>query len=421
MLSIMTRLKEETQEYHSRLESSPFFQALMEHRLPLECYVNQLTALAVIHGILENEIAASTDEGVQSVWEEDYKKLSLVQEDLSFFKPRIVSDTVASIEAAQSMAKNIRLIGIEKSVALLGYLYVLEGSTLGSSMHQPDITATFHLEGLNGCRYYSSYLNDVRSHWIRFSEKMNAALNDPSLYTTIIEAAHEAFAGLEKLYESLYPPDEGKKSLYVTRINPEAGHHPIPEDGREIRAALEASRRGWAEFPYFERRYGERGRRFSDSDTCWLATLVTLNPKDLQNQIAWICRVLAARGMPSLMMEYTLRFLKEELEDALPERAERYEKLHMSADTLRQAREKRIPEKLLQTLSNQFDQQVGTEMADPYRHTGKLLVAAVVDEKNSIDGAVEALTTWLTDEKRFSNEWITAVNQTIKKARNAAS
>ena len=49
---IMTRLKEETKEYHSKLESLPYFKALIDHRLPLECYVNQLRAMAIIHSVL---------------------------------------------------------------------------------------------------------------------------------------------------------------------------------------------------------------------------------------------------------------------------------------------------------------------------------------------------------------------------------
>ncbi|MFW5810749.1 MAG: biliverdin-producing heme oxygenase [Thermodesulfobacteriota bacterium] len=421
MLSMMTRLKEETQEYHSRLESSPFFQALMEHRLPLECYLDQLRALAVIHGILETEIAASTDDRVLSVWEEELKKLPLLQEDLSFFEPRTGSDSAASIEAAQQMVKNIRLRGIEKPVALLGYLYVLEGSTLGNSMHRPDISATFHLEGLNGCRYYSSYLNDVRSHWIRFSEKMDAALNDPSLYATLIEAAHETFAGLEKLYESLYPPGQGKKSLHVARINPEAGHHPIPEDEREIQAALQASNRGWAEFPYYQKRYGERGKRFCDSDTCWLATLITLDPESLQKQIDWLCRVLSTRGMPSILLEHSLRYLYEELVHAVPGKKNLYKKLHTAADILKKKREDCFPEKEFQILSEEFEAAAASGGKDNCRNTGKLLISAVADEMNGIEGAVESLRIWLTDDERFSKQWIAAVNDIIQKSRDQST
>lgn len=48
-IKAMARLKEDTREYHARLESLLYFKALIDHKLPLESYVNQLHALAVIH------------------------------------------------------------------------------------------------------------------------------------------------------------------------------------------------------------------------------------------------------------------------------------------------------------------------------------------------------------------------------------
>ena len=81
---IMTRLKDETKAYHSKLESLPYFNALIEHKLPLECYVNQLRALSVIHGVLENEMAASKDNRLSTIWNDDLRKLPLLEEDLTF-------------------------------------------------------------------------------------------------------------------------------------------------------------------------------------------------------------------------------------------------------------------------------------------------------------------------------------------------
>ena len=419
-LKIMTRLKEETKEYHSKLESLPYFDALIERKLPLECYVNQLRALSIIHGVLENEIATVEDKPLSTIWNDELRKLPLLKEDLDFFKPRVVPDAVASIEIALSMTEKIRLRRIEKQLTLMGYLYVFEGSTLGNNMHRPDISTTFHLGRSEGCRYYSNYQDHAQTHWNRFSETVNGAQINPSLHDSVIEAAHEAFSGLEALYTALYPLEKSGKTFHVTRINPEAGNHPIPEDEREIQAALKASDRGWAEFDYYQQRYGDRGKRFSDSDTCWLVTLTALGPEAMVKQIDWLCRVLATRGMPSIMMEQTLRFLHEELSCAVADREPTYRKLCVSADILKQRREHFIQDTTLQALATEFEQAVGSEIADSHKNTGKLLVAAVVDEKNGIEGSVDALQVWLTDGDRFSSAWIRAVKKTIAKANNHA-
>jgi heme oxygenase len=420
-LKIMARLKEETREYHIKLESLPYFEALIDHKLHLESYVNQLQALAVIHGVLENEIGISEDKRVISIWNDGLKKLPLLQEDLKFFEPRVESNNTSSIEAALAMTKKIRLRRIENPITLLGYLYVFEGSTLGNRMHLPDISKTFHLDEMNGCHYYSGYRDEVSTQWSQFSDKMNEVLDNPTLHDPIIEAAHEAFGGLEELYKALYPLDKAEKSFHVARINPEAGNHPIPDDEREIQAALKASTRSWTDFPYYEHRYGERGKRFSDSDTCWLVTLTRFDQKSMQRQIEWIGRLLATRGMPLIMLEQTLKYLHEELTLAIPDNTETYEKLLTSAEILRKARTQLISEKEFESLSNEFDQFAGADLAKKYKNTGRLMVASVVDEKNGIKGAVSALQEWVTDEARFPNKWISGVNDIISKTMEMAS
>lgn len=418
--SIMAKLKEATQADHARLEALPFFKALAEHRLPVECYVEQLRSLFLIHGVMESEIAAAPDDRVGSVWADDLRKLPLLEKDLNFFAPRIVSDSGTYMDAAVAMTAEIRRQRVENPVALLGYLYVFEGSTLGNRMHQPDISATFRLDSMSGCRYYSSYQDQVQSHWRRFSERMNSALSDPSCHDAVIESARQAFSGLEKLYKALYPLESRGKSHLAARINPEAGNHPIPDDEREVQAALQASSRAWAAFPYYEARYGERGRRFSDSDTCWLVTLTRLDQDSMQGQIDWIGRVLATRGMPRLMLECGLRCLHEELSRTVPDHEEMYKKLLKSAGLIAKEREAVIPAETRQSLSEEFDAAVGSEWAARYPGTGKLIAAAVVDEKCGIQGAVAALLDWLTDGDRFPGSWVEAVYKILEKARQIA-
>jgi len=419
--TIMKRLKAETTDYHARLESLPYFNELAEHKLPLECYVNELRSLAVIHGIFEKEITAVDDPRAVAIWNEDYGKRVLLEQDLSFFQPRLIPTADDPIEKALAMTERVRLRRIENPVTLLGYLYVLEGSTLGNNMHRPDISKTFKLDGLNGCRYYSSYRDGVHSRWLQFSAHMNEVLDDPAVHDDLIEAAHEAFTGLEVLYKSLYPMKKAGNSNHVARINPEAGSHPIPEDEREIESALKASERGWNEFGYYAMRYTDRGKRFSDSDACWLVTLSSLDQEVVQAQIDWLCRVLAARGIPSIMLEKTLVFLYEELSCALPEKTADYHKLILSAQHLKAARDTLIDEGTFESLAEQFENSVDREQAERCRNTGRLLVSAVVDEKNGIDGATEALCGWLTDSNRFPAEWIRAVKKTVGQAQNRLS
>ncbi len=170
-MKIMATLKAETAAYHAKLESLPYFSEFIAHRLPLECYVNQLRALSVIHSVLEDQIAASENEQIARIWEDDLRKLPLLMEDLHFFEPRVSSDNTPTIEVALSIAEKIRLRSIEQPLSLLGYLYVMEGSTLGNHMHQPDIIKSYHLDQSDGSRYYSSYKDKVTAQWQQFSKR----------------------------------------------------------------------------------------------------------------------------------------------------------------------------------------------------------------------------------------------------------
>jgi hypothetical protein len=46
-----------------------------------------------------------------------------------------------------------------------------------------------------------------------------------------------------------------------------------------------------------------------------------------------------------------------------------------------------------------------------------LLISAVADERNGVEGAVPAILKWATDPNRFPEEWIEAVHRLISQAR----
>ena len=94
----------------------------------------------------------------------------------------------------------------------------------------------------------------------------------------------------------------------------------MPSDPREIEAAVEAGNVTWERYPYYEWRYGERGRRYTASDSAWLATLSLLDQENVDQQVHWLGRVLAVRGMPRLLLRDHLRTLYQYLCAAAPEK-----------------------------------------------------------------------------------------------------
>ncbi len=249
---------------------------------------------------------------------------------------------------------------------------------------------------------------------------MNALRLDEEERRQIVVASVEFFQNLESVFLALYPFQPESKTFLVTSINPEAGRHESPKDPGEIEAAIRAGDSCWERFPYFDQRYGERGLRFARSDAAWKVTLCEFDPEQILQQIQWLGRVLAGRGMPTWLLQEQLIILVNELTIAHPEKKSTYQKLLPAATELEAARRRQLTDEQLQRLVDGFDQAVGAELSARLPHVGRLIGCAVADELNGSELAVESLCSWLTDATRFPADWIAAVEDTLSLARKLA-
>jgi hypothetical protein len=310
---------------------------------------------------------------------------------------------------AQLLAQAIRQHCHNDPIVLLGYLYVLEGSTLGGLVLRQQVAQKFSLSGSDGLTYLSSYGKATNAHWKVFTERLNNVAISEAEQDRVIVAALEAFKGVGHIVEALYPFEPEPPRDLVRELNPAAGSHAVTTDPRELQAALRAGERSWQKFPYYEWRYGERGAQFTRSDSAWLVTLAAHGQAVADQQIGWLGRVLAARGMPRWLLEQHLDVLYEELVTAIPEQQEVYLRLKQSAAVLHEQRCRYLNDQALAAFIAAFDNQVGDEWSARLPETGGLLAAAVADEQSGITQAVPSIEVWLTDASRFPDYWIAAV------------
>ena len=213
---------------------------------------------------------------------------------------------------------------------------------------------------------------------------------------------------------TLAPP----RTQPASALNPAAGDHAVTADPIEIAAAERAIRRSWAEFPYYARRFGARGRSFSSSDSGWLVTLCALTKEGACAQALWLGTVLSSRGMPRWMLEHHIDLLADELARVRPgQQGARYERLHDCADALRLRRLVRFDDDTFRPLEGAFDARVAPADLRRLRRMGGILVAAVADERDGVELAVPSVVSWATDPERFGDDWIAAVHETVAEAR----
>lgn len=217
-------------------------------------------------------------------------------------------------------------------------------------------------------------------------------------------ALERAVGELFVLARGLHPPPSTLTNASV--LNRDAGRHYITQDPRELAAATYAGTRTWLAYPYYQARFGDRGRRFTRSDSAWLASLGD-DPAPGQ-QVDWLAGVLAARGMPTLLLETHLKHLQEALIDILPHRDQRYAWLKRHAESLHERRHAALTPRSSQRLAAGF-----APAEAPFENMGAVLVAAAADDETGYRRALESVLSWAIDADRFGPGWVAAVEHCI--------
>ena len=201
----MARLRAETREDHVATEAIPFSSAILTGGLPRASYAAQLAAYLPIHDALEMAIASAPHAAIRSVWGPDMHRVQLLRSDLDALGASTTDLPPATRARAEAFAEWIRQRAHASPIALLGVLYVLEGSTLGGALLSRRLAASFRLED-DGLRYYTPYGRHPKPHWTAFSARMNAAVTDQAEMAQVIDAARETFVRIGEILVTLSDP-----------------------------------------------------------------------------------------------------------------------------------------------------------------------------------------------------------------------
>lgn len=414
------RLKAATYQAHAGLQALPFFEALFSFRLPVESYAGYLRAMAVVAGTLGRATSSCDHPSVRALWSPDMLSLDALLRDIAHFAPMAPGDIPEAVDQSQNVAAFIRIQAVEMPAALVGLLYVIEGSSLGAGLLAPKVRRAFLLKNDQGVEYLSSSARGAAGRWQKFLCTLDGLDMSEREDEAMVSSATEMFRLLAGVFHALYPFDPQTLRILASTINPEAGRHPVASDPHELEASRVAAERCWNAFPYMEERYGERGRRFAASDGAWLATLHTFDAGVVRRQIEWLGRVLATRGMPTSILEEKLRMLAGEFHRTVPGNPGASDCYLAAADHLRVNINSRIDADTAAALVREFNSSAGDALCAQFQNVGDLLVAAVADELNGCDGAVENIAGWMTAPARFPEPWIAAVRSLVEKTREQA-
>ncbi|GAA1876802.1 hypothetical protein [Lapillicoccus jejuensis] len=203
--------------------------------------------------------------------------------------------------------------------------------------------------------------------------------------------------GYGQVLEGLNRRADGRDSD-AALVNPDGGAFEIVTDASLLRAAVRAAQGSIDAMPYYRERYGARGSRFASTDSAWLVSLAPLPADVAVQQVGWLSRVLAGRGMPSWLMEVHLRALVDEVAAAAGPQA--VGSLPEAERSLTQVRRTHVDDELLLAAEEWADETAG--YAVPVPRAGLLLAAAVADVRSGLVRDDHALAGWVTDPAHSS-------------------
>lgn len=190
--TIMDALRISTADMHTQTEGQDFQRQLGSGTVSKEHYVQYLGQLYLMHEHLARLLeAAKGDSRVAAVLQPYHTDSSAVTSDLGHFgvKP----------EAAQPLAATAKLlahmdqVAKESPSALLGLLYVLEGSTNGAKFMAKTLRDGLKLPEDKGASYFDRYGDKQRERWGAFKATMNEQTFTPAEAKAVVAEAKYLF------------------------------------------------------------------------------------------------------------------------------------------------------------------------------------------------------------------------------------
>jgi heme oxygenase len=401
-------LKAQTALLHERSQGLAFFEALRAHQLPKVAIVSFLRCLAVIHAILERRLSQISQHQAVRIHHSISPRLPFIMADLKVLDAASLPSVAPAMRAALDYADQI--LGETDPLILIGTLYVLESSQSGALAFRPQYARCLMIAE-DRLSYLGCHGTTTAIPWSAFFAELNALSLDAGQRERMVASAAACIACLGVVCTAVYPHSPGDLKYHAASINVEAGEHAIPQSPIEIDLALRAGKAAWEQFPYLQQRYGVRGRRFTNSDSCWLVTLTyAARPELVTRALDWLRTVLAPRGIPTLILEAHVRAIQAIAPD-YPEEVRLLTAFDPFLSDRDAERRKHFGADGKSPLIDAFDRRLQASSGLRVESAAELICSAWIDERSGVRGSRSGLLDWFNDRERFSGDWIANVNE----------
>lgn len=178
-MTLLERLKIETREAHDRIENAIDLDRRIASR---EAYRDLLIRFYGFHRAWEDEAAEMAPD---RAFFQSRCKTQLLARDLEALG--LKSDDIIRLPQCRP------LMPLPAPEAVLGSMYVVEGSTLGGAVIARQVEKRLGFTGETGCAYFRSYGRDVAVMWKSLGAMLLES-SSPEADDVIVESARKTFA-----------------------------------------------------------------------------------------------------------------------------------------------------------------------------------------------------------------------------------
>lgn len=189
------RLKTETQPLHDEAERHELQRAFLKGELSREMYVAHMEQMLLVHQALERALraAAQRDERVDALVREEYFQAPRLMRDLAHFG--VDGALAGPTPATSGLCARLLELAEARPAALIGHLYVLEGSNNGGRFIARAVRKAYALED-DGATWLDPYGEEQRGKWTAFKTTLDELEFDDAEQHAIVDAACDMFRAI---------------------------------------------------------------------------------------------------------------------------------------------------------------------------------------------------------------------------------
>jgi heme oxygenase len=197
---IMDRLRDSTAELHRHAESRTLQRDMARGTVDRPTLARYLSQLFLVHSALESRLAqlVATRQRLEELFKADQHRAADLRADLHI--SGVEAATVAPLPATRTLIEHIESVD---SIALLGMLYVLEGSMNGNRFIVRSLMKAFGTTDGAGLSYFNPYGEGQPQRWQQFKDAMNTASLVDDDVEGIIDAARIMFESLARISDDV--------------------------------------------------------------------------------------------------------------------------------------------------------------------------------------------------------------------------